>query len=1086
MRWFGRLLIVLALVIAVLAPALWLGRDTIPPRVAQWIINRGLGADVIDALAFRVRRVGLDGLSLIDVRVNRGDPLMIERLDVAYDWRALLAGRVDDIGLIGPTLTVRVDTDGAVSFGGLDKVREALLNRNSATVAANTPPVPRVRLVGTHIAIAGVVDGTVRLSGPITLNPDGVGAALDIDADMRRPSGDRLTVSGRAVMDTEADTRRVVVTLDTGEATLGRLSLAGLRGTASLGQSSQGVMSALIDLRAREARAAGVELPLPAVFARLDPLGVSGVARLGSEAAPEARLAVTIDSQNRDGRHRVRVEGTVDLARLDAVLAAVADRAPIGVLGSVGLRVGGAVPAKPDDGKPNEPETDWISALWRATTASGVVDLRLDALPLPGVAGLEAAGSDSSWLGPAGGVVKGSGRLAVAMAAGRLAIETAAPFQLDTDIVEAPDTLDRLLGDGPLIVTLGAETRPLSLLLTPGDGVPRVIVTGSVAARAVSGAAMSADGEMVAMSTPQGWQLGDGTELAMTVSDVAFEPFQIDRTLLTVTDLNVTEDATSAAWALAVDGSAANVGPEPSVIGAKAIALSLTGRATGNADRFTLALSELGQLRLTHVTTSDALDPIETIKVGLGGDRRPILTVPANATPMTVRVPLSLSALRLANKEQAWAVMIDPTQATIEASLDRAGRGTARLRLRDGRAIVADTGVALDGLAADLRLAIAAGGVSLSGLDLSAARLSDRRRLPWFVPLSLDVSARPVAHGEVGVSATARGADGALVIDVEGRLMPARGTVLASFEVFPIEFIPGGLQPADLAPAASALFRDTSGRISIDGTIGWPAARMPVDDPLTVSIADLSFTGSLGTVSGLSGDVTLTGVDPIQTASGQVLAATAIDLGVPIAQPLVRFQVTDGNTLEFQRIEALFADGTIGAEDVSIPLAVNEAVAVTLDVADVNATRLAEVVDLSGLEASGTLSGRFPVVWDPREGVSVRGARLVSDGGGTVRYAPEAPPAALRDAGPKVSLMLQVIRNLVYERLELEADGKPGEPFDVKLRVRGANPDFYDGHPVALNVTLTGRLDELFRNARRSLGLGDALRRQIQTEALGG
>ena len=137
MRWFGRLLIVLALVIAVLAPALWLGRDTIPPRVAQWIINRGLGADVIDALAFRVRRVGLDGLSLIDVRVNRGDPLMIERLDVAYDWRALLAGRVDDIGLIGPTLTVRVDTDGAVSFGGLDKVREALLNRNSATVAAN-------------------------------------------------------------------------------------------------------------------------------------------------------------------------------------------------------------------------------------------------------------------------------------------------------------------------------------------------------------------------------------------------------------------------------------------------------------------------------------------------------------------------------------------------------------------------------------------------------------------------------------------------------------------------------------------------------------------------------------------------------------------------------------------------------------------------------------------------------------------------------------------------------------------------------------------------------------------------------------
>lgn len=1059
LRWFGRFLIVLLLLAAVLAPALWLGRDTIPPRLAQWAINNALQTDAIDALAFRVRRIGLDGLSLVDIRINRDAPATIDRLDVGYRWRALLTGRVDEVVVVGAVLTARVDARGTVTLGSLEKLRTALQNRDAERQQAHAPALPGIRLVGGLIRVTGAADGTVNLAGPVTFGPGGFGANLDVATELRRSDGDRLTADGRVVFDGGGDGNWVIATLDTADVVLGRLSLTGLRGTASISQSPEGNLVGVVDLYAREAQAAGAAMPLPAVFARLDRHGASGIVRLGPEEAPEAMLAVAIDPRDGGTGNRFRAEGRADLARLDTALAAIIDRAPVGMAGSAELRLGGAVRAGLVDG-----DAEKRANAWRAAILSGGIDLRLEALPLPD---------------PVGGMATGEGRVGIAVAAGRMVAETAGPFRLETEGGGASDPVKTIFGDTPVAVTLGTDTRPVSLLLTPGKEKTTLTLTGPATARASNGARLSVDGEALLEAADEGWRLAAGTELAVRARDLQLGDLQVDRGLLTVTDLRTGEEGISAVWALAADGAA----PE---IGAETVALSLAGRMTRSAERTVVAVVEPGRLDLRRFRPSEILAPMDAVSVALGGSKRPVLVVPAKAEPIELRFPLTVSALKLGDRAGTWAAAIDPAKAAFEARIDRAGNGSARLRMRNGRAEGVDTGIALDGLSTDLRLAVSAWRPSLDRLDFAAGKLSDRRRLPWFVPLTINGSARRVAEDGIGFLATARGANGALVVDLAGQARMDRGTALASFKVFPIDFVPDGLQPADLVPAAAALFRDTSGRIAVDGTVTWPGAPRPGADPLTVSVSDLSFTGSLGAVSGLTGEIALAGIDPVQTEPGQTLVATAIDLGVPIAQPSARFQVTGGDTLWVDRIEARFAGGTVLAEDVVVPLSGEGEVAVTLDVTAVDAAGLAEVVDLEGLQATGSLSGQLPVVWDPRAGLSVRAARLATTGGGTLRYAPATPPPALQDAGPEVSLMLQAIRNLVYERLELEADGRPGEPFDIKLRVRGANPDLYDGHPVALNVTLTGRLDELFRSARRSLGLGDALRRQIQANGLGG
>ena len=168
-----------------------------------------------------------------------------------------------------------------------------------------------------------------------------------------------------------------------------------------------------------------------------------------------------------------------------------------------------------------------------------------------------------------------------------------------------------------------------------------------------------------------------------------------------------------------------------------------------------------------------------------------------------------------------------------------------------------------------------------------------------------------------------------------------------------------------------------------------------------------------------------------------------------------------------------------------MPLDGRQPVPVVLTIEEVDAALLAQAVDLDGLTATGSLSGWLPLLWDPETGLSVRQARLVArTGGGSLRYQPEDGASALQDSVEQVSLLLKAIRNFVYESFEVEADGRPGEPFDVKIRLRGANPDLYDGYPIALNVTLTGALDQLFGNLRRSLGLTDVIRRRF--EASGG
>lgn len=1062
MRWLGRAVLILLAIVAVLAPALWLGRDVVPPRVVRWAVNQAAGVEAIDDLAFRIDALSLRDVEVVGLRVNRDAVLTAERIRVAFDPAELLFGRLRTVTVTGATLDATVAPDGTIRLGSLEPLIAAFSSAGSSP-AAGSPAVRRIELRDAAVLLGGGAAGRLRLEGTVAPSSAGAAASMawrlaaETDASGPLAAGLAIEAEGRATLDRDRSGMRTALSIAAGRLHRRSLHVDGLTGTATVTLASAGPAVVAADLSATRVVAGDAAFSAPSVRLRFDATEVSGTVRLGDEAEPEAFVAAVADAAGEDGGRPFRFEMRADLARLDGLLAAWSGQPALDLRGTARAEASGSVAL--DDPSPQ--------AVWDAAVASGglSVDLADGAVPTLGR-------------------VRGTARLAVALAAGRLSLETAEPLTLDVE----PDPDATPVIEAPATVTVGARDTPFRALLQDPFGDPRAEVEGPVAVVATDGANGSVEGKAVFRPGGTGWGLDRVERATVQAAGIRRSGVDLERLEATLGELTLGPSGPAGHFELSLRASA----PDRGVVGA---AVAARGRVESGEDGVRVLLSAPARLTVDRLAPAAPVAPIERLTARVAASDRPVLTVPSDGGPVALRLPLELPALGVASAEpDVWRVDLDPLRATVDAALEPSGEGRLRVRFAGASAAVTPAGVTLDGLAADLRMDLAAGDASSGGarlrrLDVNARRVADRSRLARFTPLSLEGVARGAATARspdrLAFRTTLRGADGAFVLDVDGHHTPSSGRGEAELKLYPIRFVPGGLQPADLSPAAAALFRDASGEVSLGGRVRWPGEAVPPDDPLTLTLKDLGFSGSLGTVTGLSGAVAVTRVDPPATAPAQELTATAIDVGIPIVAPRIRFRLEPERVLRLESVEARFAGGRVSAEDVAVPLGGDRPVPVVLQVENVDAAKLAETIDLAGLSATGTLSGWLPLLWDPKTGLALRQARLTAGaGGGSLRYQPPEGAPALQDSGEQVSLLMRAIRNFVYDSFEVEADGRPGEPFDVKLRLRGANPDLYDGYPIALNVTLTGALDQLFGEIRRNLGLTDVIRRRL--EASGG
>jgi hypothetical protein len=372
-------------------------------------------------------------------------------------------------------------------------------------------------------------------------------------------------------------------------------------------------------------------------------------------------------------------------------------------------------------------------------------------------------------------------------------------------------------------------------------------------------------------------------------------------------------------------------------------------------------------------------------------------------------------------------------------------------------------------------------GLSADGLDLGApvpvsiAALVHEAKPPWFAPLRLNGSVH-TQNDQIVFDMTLGRTAGDLEMRVRGQHDLARAAGSAQIDVPAIEFAPGRLQPAGLAPVLADLVEDVSGRLALDGTLRWGTGEDMRAD-LDLLVEDLAFSSGPARFAQVNGVIAFDRLAPLSTPPGQQLAVGLVDIGLPLADGLLTFDLEPGQ-LVVEQLRWRFAEGRIRAAPFTIGSG-GIRFSTTLTAERLKLDEIFALAQLDGLTGEGTMHGTLPITVAGAEAVIDNG-ELVSDRPGWVRYRPAQAPAALQAGGENVNLLLQALENFRYKELRLTIDGRTDGDMDVGLHISGANPDLYDGYPIEFNLNLEGALADVLRAGLAGYQVPDRIRERMQ------
>lgn len=382
--------------------------------------------------------------------------------------------------------------------------------------------------------------------------------------------------------------------------------------------------------------------------------------------------------------------------------------------------------------------------------------------------------------------------------------------------------------------------------------------------------------------------------------------------------------------------------------------------------------------------------------------------------------------------------------------------------------------VSADAMAKNLSLRqTAAGSASFSGdfhfsktfgdaatpyrLELAGLKATDLSRPERFAPVTLDgpvtmegsrIEAALVARSALAAIRGARLA----AIDAHYDRESGEGRVRAKGS---LAFTPGKLELQTVLPVLKGMVTRMSGAASYTAEAKLGDGNLTTSG--TVTLDDVGFVASAATVEGVNGTVQLASLLPPRTRGEQTLSVRTLEAGMPLEDGRITFEL-DRDGLKIADATWPFADGRL--------VLVSSGQAVTasnaefmLTVDNVNLATLLELVDVPGLRATGHIGGKVPIAIRNGDPVLLDGA-IASKEEGLIVYRGAGADAV---SSEQTKLLTDALRNFHYTDLEGGLSGNANGDVTLRLNLRGANPDLYDGYPFAINVKLEGSLADILR-----------------------
>jgi hypothetical protein len=683
--------------------------------------------------------------------------------------------------------------------------------------------------------------------------------------------------------------------------------------------------------------------------------------------------------------------------------------------------------------------------------ASGRAQLRAEALAVPGI----ASGMD------------GTGELAFAWERGNLQASLSNAHAQVAAIAPEWDAVAELL-PAPWQIE---STQPAGVSASFVDDGIRLEASGRIALATAGPQLEAALSTTVALDAD-----GRISELVVPDGEIALRDFRSADMRLDRGSIGVQGAGSAEAWEASLALDLAGAGAPVSGLMVDGATLQ-TGLDVRFADgRLSAFVRDPGMMQIGALSWTEDVQ-VKEVQVRLQPSSAPLLSAELadDAMEWQQHVAVSLPAFEVVAGagEEPVRLTAEAEQLQVELAGDREGLDTGRVVLSGGAVRAPSYEVRMSGIAAEV-------GLSVDGLapgqpiPVSVASIVHEGKPPWFTPLRLDGSVQPQGD-QIAFDITLGRTAGDVAMRVRGQHDLASAEGRAELDLPPVEFAPGRLQPAALAPVLADAIEEVSGQLALEGTLRWgngDAVRADLD----LLVEDLAFSSGPARFAQVNGVIELDRLAPLSTPPGQQLAVGLIDIGLPLTNGLLTFDL-EPEQLIVEELRWRFAEGRIRAAPFTIGSA-GMRFSTTLTAERLKLDEIFALAQLDGLTGKGTMHGTLPITVAGTEAVIDNG-ELVSDGPGWVRYRPDEAPAALQAGGENVNLLLQALENFRYKELRLTIDGRTDGEMDVGLHISGANPDLYDGYPIEFNLSLEGALADVLRAGLAGYQIPDRIRERM-------
>jgi Dicarboxylate transport len=394
----------------------------------------------------------------------------------------------------------------------------------------------------------------------------------------------------------------------------------------------------------------------------------------------------------------------------------------------------------------------------------------------------------------------------------------------------------------------------------------------------------------------------------------------------------------------------------------------------------------------------------------------------------------------------------DPIRAAGSAELGAAGGAAGEATLEAKR-------LELPGLVrlSDLSVSAKLDAGALAA-ELRAAQLVELSKPALVAPLAVEATLAGTLE-QLALRGRARTGPDGFALTFDGTLEPAAQSVKLAIHAAETELAPAARQPAKLFPRLEGLILRAKGRAAFDLDVGFAARKLSARAQL--AFRDVDLRTRVATFRRLNGLVTLLGPEPLRTPPGQVLSVGLIEAALPLSDGLLRFELQRGQLLQVEQARFGLAGGTLSFSG-PLPLAAEER-ALVLTAERLSVEQLLKAMEFEGLSGTGFLDGRLPLEQHGQQ-LQVVGGVLRASGPGVIRYKKGAGSGAVAAGQPQLAPVLGALEDLRYESLELELSGDVSKQLDVKVHVRGNNPNFQQGRAVVLNVNVEAPVQSLLRS----------------------